>query len=360
MSPTHLYRIAAIAVVLLLTSIVSAADAASQDRGATIFADSGYRGGSHRVLRDVEDLDDSRIGRDRASSIRVDRGCRVRIYDGTRFRGPYVELSGEVRDLGRTELGNDRARSIRVRCGWNRVWGDDDRSGRDDRGYRDDRDDRDYRDDRDHRDDRHGRDNDYGDGRGWKPPPYAGKPQGKGVALFRDSNFRGDYEVVYGDVPSLKQTSVGNDELSSLELDRGCYARLFEHEEFRGRYLDVKDSIPDLRRTPIGNDRVSSLQVRCRPWRQTNRGWGGVTLYRDSNFRGASETFSRDIRRLHDTRVGNDSASSIEVDPGCTVVLFEHADFEGDYVELEYDVENLRQTPVGNDRVTSLRVDCRY
>lgn len=345
MIPTNLYRIATPAALLLAAGMLSSSPALAQERGATIFSDSGFRGQSQRTSRDIEDLDDSRIGRDRASSIRVDRGCRARIYDGTGFRGPYIEMSGEIGDLGRTELGNDRARSMRVRCGWNRVWGDDDRDRRDDRYGRDDRD---------------GRGDDRGrGGRGWQAPPYAGEPKGEGVVLYRDIDFRGDYEVVYGDVPSLKQSIIGNDELSSLELDRGCFARLFEHEDFRGRSFDVRESIRDLRRTPIGNDRVSSLQVRCRPWHDSDRGWGGVTLYRDSNFRGEYETFTRDIRRIHGSRVGNDAASSVEVDPGCTAILYEHADFEGRFVLLEYDVENLRATPVGNDSVTSLRVDCR-
>ena len=45
-------------------------------------------------------------------------------------------------------------------------------------------------------------------------------------------------------------------------------------------------------------------------------GGRGVTLFRDSGFKGASETFSTDVPDLSRTRVGARQASSIEVPAG--------------------------------------------
>lgn len=362
MSPMKMFQSAAIFAAL----VPLAAVASAQGRGATLFADSGYRGWSQRVVVDDPDLGDNQIGTDRASSIRIDRGCRARLYEEINFRGRYVELRGDVSDLGRTDLGNDRTRSVRVRCGWSRNWGDDDRGrGFGDRGGRGDdrRDDRDDRDDHhDARDDRHDDDHDdrgNGRGAGWNPR-YGGTPRGSGVTLYRDTGYRGASELVHGDIPDLGRSRIGNDALSSIKLGPGCSVRVWADSEFRGAYLDLRDDAPDFGRTRFGNDRASSLQVRCRPWRGPQAGHGGVTLYRDAGFRGESETFTTEVRDLGRTRVGNDAVSSIEVDPGCSVVLYGDADFRGKSVELWYDVSELGETPVGNDRASSLRVECRH
>jgi hypothetical protein len=84
----------------------------------------------------------------------------------------------------------------------------------------------------------------------------------------------------------------------------------------------------------------------------------GVTLYRDDDYRGALESFSGDVPRLHGTRVGNDAASSLRLAPGCSVELFEHDDFRGRETVLREDAPRLAATPAGNDRVSSLRVRC--
>jgi hypothetical protein len=84
-----------------------------------------------------------------------------------------------------------------------------------------------------------------------------------------------------------------------------------------------------------------------------------VTLYRDAGFRGESETFRGDVADLRRSRVGNDTASSVRVRPGCVVTLYADPNFRGTYTELDRDEPSLENAAVGNDRVSSLRVDCR-
>ena len=84
----------------------------------------------------------------------------------------------------------------------------------------------------------------------------------------------------------------------------------------------------------------------------------GVTLYRDLDFSGTSQTFSEDYSDLRRSFVGNDTVTSVRIDPGCRAVLFADANYRGNSIEVDRDISDLRGTTVGNDSVTSLQVRC--
>ena len=84
-----------------------------------------------------------------------------------------------------------------------------------------------------------------------------------------------------------------------------------------------------------------------------------VTVYHDVHFEGRSETFFGDVADFRGSYVGNDTVSSIVVDPGCHVKLYRHAYFRGRSVSLGRDFADLRGTWVGNDEVSSMRIQCR-
>ena len=292
----------------------------------TLYSRTNFRGAADGFTRDMVDLGRSRIGNDRAQSVELGRACRVRLYEESGFRGAYVELSGPVADLGRTRLGRNRASSLQLRCD-NRPFDD----APDDPGYPD--------------------------------RPGHGDPPGRSLTLYAEIDFYGDYESFGGDVASLSGSAIGNDRASSVRLPRGCRARLYEHKDFRGRYAELARDVADLGYTEVGNNRVTSLKVRCgdRPdWGDSGGvvSYRGVTLYRDSDFRGSSETFRHDMPHLGNSYVGNDTASSVEVERGCRVRLFADIEFEGAYIELDHPEADLRGTRLGNDRVSSLQVRC--
>lgn len=85
---------------------------------------------------------------------------------------------------------------------------------------------------------------------------------------------------------------------------------------------------------------------------------GGVTLFVDEGFAGASQSFDADVARLSGTAIGNDRVSSVRVAPGCTATLYRDADFRGRSTVLRGDAARLAGTEVGNDALSSLRVDC--
>ncbi len=224
------------------------------------------------------------------------------------------------------------------------------------------------------------------------PLPDTPTPERLGVTLFEDSGFRGRSERLYSSDRNLRDNVVGNDRLSSIEVDRGCVARLFEASEYRGDYAEVRFDLGDFESIGVRNDHVSSIQIDCsedatrydrdqdqrerydrersdrdreerdrydrergdRDFRQ------GVTLYSDSNFRG-DLTFFRDgsYPDLRRTEVGEKRASSIAVSRGCVAVLYEYPDFRGRSVEVDGDLDSLSRTQLGSDAVASVRVLCR-
>ncbi|MEM6457042.1 MAG: beta/gamma crystallin-related protein [Acidobacteriota bacterium] len=337
----------ALAAALVLPLLPGVASSASAQRGSrvsapvTLHRDLDFTGRAEGFGGDDADLRNNPIGDDSATSVRVRRGCRVRLYAHPDYRGAYVELRRDAPDLRRLEpVLNDRVSSLRVRCASPYDFDPPPLTlPRDNRpprggGYGD-------------RDDR------------WDRPLEA-------VTLYRDLDFTGRREGFDEDVSDLRGSYIGDDEATSVQVARRCRARLYEHPNFRGRFieLDGGDDERDLRRSPIRDDSISSLRVRCgRDLRKVD--WDapieGVTLYRDLRFSGRAETFVDDIPDLRGTYIGNDEVTSARVARGCRVRLYEHPDFRGDYTELRNgeDAPDLRGSRVGDDRISSLEIRCR-
>lgn len=185
----------------------------------------------------------------------------------------------------------------------------------------------------------------------------------KGVTLYEDENFRGRREFFTQDDPRLADNRIGNDNVSSIKVDRGCRVTIYRDERYKGASDVIDEDWDTLYDTRVGNDEISSLEVRC-AGRGGNTdgdyGFGeGVTLYANSDFRGRSESFTNDVRDLRGSQIGNDQASSLRLARGCEAILYSDANFRGQSVSVDYDVPNLGETRVGNDQVSSLEVRCR-
>lgn len=180
------------------------------------------------------------------------------------------------------------------------------------------------------------------------------------VILYRDRDLSGVHEGFTGDVADLRGSRFGDDQATSVQVARGCRARLYQHPEFGGRYTEVEGTLRDLRGSQVGDDGTSSLKVRC----LGDGGWdeppsrSGVTLYRDLGFRGDSETFSRDVPDLRESRIGDDQATSARAARGCRARLYQHPNYGGRYTEVDGALPDLRGSAVGDDGASSLRVRC--
>jgi len=85
-----------------------------------------------------------------------------------------------------------------------------------------------------------------------------------GVTLYRDTNYHGKSVTLTRDESSLGDTRVGNDELSSIRIPRGCAVVIYKDTNFHGRSVELNHDQPELSRTSIGNDEASSIEVSCR------------------------------------------------------------------------------------------------
>ena len=290
------------------------------EEGVTLYKDSRFRGRSETFYESDPNLSDNSIGSDRASSIRVPKGYVVTLYQHTNFRGRSVQLGADSENLTRTAVGNDQVSSLRI---------------------------------------------DKKPGPAPEPEP-ASEPEPEieeGVTLFRDSRFRGRSETFYESDPTLRDNPIGSDKASSIRVPEGFVVTLYQHTNFRGRSVTLTDDEDNLSRTEVGNDQVSSLRVeraknRNRP-RSDERG-EGVTLFKDSNFRGASEKLYESDPNLSDNAIGNDSLSSIRVPPSYVVTLFEHANYRGRSVVLRGDEARLGNTRLGNDRASSIKIEREF
>lgn len=299
----------------------------SGNYGVTLHRGLNFTGVSENFKSDMPNLRGSRIGDDQAASVSVSHGCRARLYQQPNYQGAYVEVTSGIGDLRGWKAGVDSVTSLRVRCD-GEAWSDDQDE--------------------------------------W----VAGASSDSGgVTLHRDLKFTGVSEAFTSDVPDLRGSRIGDDEATSVSISQGCRARLYQHLNYEGAYTEVSSSMTDLRGSKVGDDSATSLQVRCDGWgwnddRDDERGISassvsrGVTLHRDLNFTGVSETFTSDVPDLRNSRIGDDQATSVSVSRGCQARLYQHLNYEGAYTEVNSSMDALRGSKVGDDSVTSIKVRC--
>jgi len=164
---------------------------------------------------------------------------------------------------------------------------------------------------------------------------------------------------------------------------RGSYAQSCNGSYVnQGRlYADCRDRRGQMRETSIELARCSSSDIgndngllvcgryrgdyedNGRPGGGNGGGWGGgngggwgnnsgITVYRDSEYRGPSMSFRREVTDLRNSGM-NDAISSVRLGRGSWEVC-EHANFRGNCQVINGDLRDLRQIGL-NDRVSSLR-----
>jgi hypothetical protein len=187
--------------------------------------------------------------------------------------------------------------------------------------------------------------------------------QPAGVTLYEGARLTGERITLDRDTFDLNDTPFGARRTSSVDVPRGCRVTLFELSGYRGRSVELTDRDADLGNTSLGRNSVASLRTDCRGAGGGDLGAGGgrdrgVTLYRDVDLEGSSQTFGEDVPDLERTRFGARRASSIEVPSGCMATLFSETGYRGRSTTFRENDNNLRNTQVGNDTASSLRVDC--
>ncbi len=256
----HRHLLLAVAAVAAVLALAGPAAADHHEPGVTLYRDVRFEGASQTFLGgdEIPRFESGAIGNDSVSSLRVDPGCQVTLYEHVYFRGNSDAFTEDVSDLSSTEIGNDRASSIQVECRYRER-------------YRDDR--RGYRDDRSginrpgfygggdperpgwYRGDQHDED-DYGDHGGWDAR--------RGAALYSDSGFQGREEFFFESDPDLRDNPIRQDAASSVRVAPGCVVTIYEHSHYEGRSATLTEDTPGLGESWVGNDSASSIRVDCR------------------------------------------------------------------------------------------------
>jgi hypothetical protein len=190
-------------------------------RGITLYVDSNLSGSSQTFEEDVPDLERTRFGARRASSIEVPDGCMAILFSEPGYQGRSTTFRGNNNKLKNTEVGVDAASSLRVDCGR-----------------------------RPHH-------------RPTPSSPQATATPATGVKLFRDKKLGGPSQEFRSDVPDLTVTRIGARTASSIQVPSGCRATLFSEPNYQGRSTVFGGDNNELKNTPVGNDAAQSIRVEC-------------------------------------------------------------------------------------------------
>lgn len=370
-------------------------------QSVTLFRDCNYRGISQSLGIGTHELSRTNIGSRQLSSLRVPNGLKVVLYSSGGAKGDLVNISSDVNCL--TDIGfNDKAASIVVE----RDRGGNNFPGRGnavtlfeecsfrgnsralDAGYHDVA-------DLGIRNDRlssfqlsngysitvyensgfSGRSATFRNSENclsytWKNKVssiYIFRDRGNNnnnrfaaATLFESCNYTGNRNTLgpgYHDVVDL---GISNDRLSSFQLANGYSITLFENSGYSGKSYTYNNSENCL--TYTWNNKVSSVHIFRNRNGNYNDGYypdnnngGGITIYRDCNYRGTSKVLTEGSYNVSQLGIGNDRLSSFRLSPGYRITIFENANYSGNSASYNNDVSCLGTN--WNDRVSSIRID---
>jgi len=300
-------------LVLTLPFLLLPPSSAAQYRGGvTVFKDADFKGESASLRGDTPDLRGFGLN-DEISSIRIPPGESWEICQDIDYGNRCQVINRSIDDLRGIGWDN-RISSLR------RVGG----SG-------------------------------YGRGSGGSNP-WSGSA--RTLTVFTDANFEGESASFRSDAPDLVGYNL-NDKVSSILIPNGESWEICQDTNYGNRCQVLTRSISDLR--SIGwDDRISSLRRVnqggfTRP-QGGNPGVGardGVTVYKDSNFKGESAAF-RDATPTLVPFGLNDEISSIQIPAGQSWEVCQDINFANRCQVISRSISDLKS--IGwDDRISSLR-----
>jgi len=232
----------------------------SREYGVTLFSRPDFQGDAMVFEGDAPNLARTAFGGDRVSSLAVPPGYSATLYEHRNYRGRSITIHRDEVDLAWTSIGRNRVSSIRV-------------------FYR---------------------------GAPTGPPVYepssphwesavhvglhllddededvlavaagallaAGvihaasereRIPGPGVTLYQGPGFVGQRQTFNRHVKRFRNTQLGNDIASSIDIPHSYEVTLYEHDRFRGKSITLRGSLADLGRTELGDNAVSSMVIR--------------------------------------------------------------------------------------------------
>ncbi len=301
------------AALLIVSALLLPGSAEAQFRGGgvTVFADPDFEGRSASFQDEAPDLRGYGLN-DEISSIRIPAGQSWEICQDINFGNRCQVVTRSIANL-RSIGWDDRISSMR------RVGG--------------------------------------GFGRGSRGPAFPGGGFGGGVTVFTEADYEGESASFRGDTPDLQGYGL-NDQISSIRIPPGESWEVCQDVQYANRCQILTRSVANLR--SIGWDnRISSLR-RVSGGRGFGGGSnpgagfsGGVTVFRDTNFRGESASFREATPDLVPFGL-NDDISSIRIPAGEAWEICQDINFGNRCQILTRSISDLDS--IGwDDRISSLR-----
>lgn len=212
-------------IALALAATLFASTAMAQG-ACVIYEHEKFGGASFAFSPTGQSRGYSRQWNDKVSSVRVQRGCTLTLYEDRDFRGASKQFRGDVAFVGRDW--NDRASSSECDCGRGQDGGQRGDGRRADDNRRDD-----------------GRESIriggleiiIGTGkplRDTAPPRLSrGKRDDASCVVFRDEGYRGPWRAFRDGDDDRKLGRRLSDKVSSVRVARGCYAVIDIGREFK-------------------------------------------------------------------------------------------------------------------------------
>ncbi len=157
----------------------------------------------------------------------------------------------------------------------------------------------------------------------------------KGAYLYQKGEFSGRAELFLTNIPSFRNSFVGNNVVTSIKPLNGALVALYKNINYDGGYTlfdrDVINFV-DLQQVASNQDTENAdnqvASVKFSEWQEPVN--SSVVLYKNANFEGPYEVFIASNYDLRGggiipipTRIGDDAASSMRIFGACKVTLYE-------------------------------------
>ncbi len=189
----------------LLAGLLSWIGANPAGAACTLYEHTRYKGEAYFLDSGEESNALPGSWNDRVSSVKVDRGCKLTVYQHRKYAGDRRAFTGDASDVG--SLWNDEISSARCSC--------DEMAGP------------------------------------------------RSCELFQHMDFGGGSLLAESNAPYRRLDDGWNDQFSSLKVPRGCRLEVYQDYDFRG----ASRTVPSGSYRSVGddwNDQISSLRCICR------------------------------------------------------------------------------------------------
>ncbi len=179
-----------------------------------------------------------------------------------------------------------------------------------------------------------------------------------GITLYKDSNYTGTSQTLTVGRYDYTLLTIGNDQLSSMQVPSGCKVTLYQNGAFSGATQTLTKDWAGSASDPW-NDITSGVEVMesttITSTTPINCAGSGVTIYNSSLYGGKHKSFSNGKYDVTQLGLGDNAISSVKVATGCRVILYQNSGFSGATKVLTGNWDGSSTDP-WNDQTSSIEV----